>query len=766
MSSWHIHIMGMVQGIGFRPYIYRLASKKKINGVVYNDLNGVHIRFEAKKETAIPFYNAVLDGAPNLAKITGHTLSEIGNQSFEDFQILQSQEVKTTALMLPPDFALCESCRKEILSSGNRRALYPFTTCTDCGPRFSLINNLPYEREFTAMDEFKMCETCKEEYTNPKNHRYHSQTNSCTTCGVRLFLKNSKGEEIVNDTSKILKKVIDFWQKGKIVAIKGIGGYLLTCDATNATSVRILRERKNRPSKPFACMYPNVELLRREFHINSSEIEMLSGEVAPIVLFKLKNDRTNIALNEVAPNLNQVGVMLPYTPLYELLMQRFGKPIIATSGNISNASIVFEDDKVFSELSGIWDYVLTNDRKIITSQDDSVVRFSPLKKQQILIRRSRGLAPNYFGPVSNEKGEIILAMGASQKSAFGLLYQELFYLSQYLGNLVYFESTENYKRTIDHFMNLLNCRPNVILVDNHPNYHSTEYGKQLANVYSAKLVSIQHHFAHFAGVLSEHSLLAESERILGIIWDGTGFGNDGNSWGGEFLTYENRTFTRLSHLSYVPSLLGDKMSLEPRISALAHCWGNSEATEVLKKKFTKQEWLLYQKILCKGQFVKTSSMGRLFDAVACLLGIMDIQTYEGEAALKLETLAQTYFDQSEIMEEMNYISQMSYIREVTTSDIIEGIVNDLKRGMDLNKIAFKFHYSLVKMVEKIAYSKGIEKLAFSGGVFQNALLVDLMQLHLDNNFQLHFHKEVSPNDENIALGQLAYYQITTNNEIS
>ena len=381
-----------------------------------------------------------------------------------------------------------------------------------------------------------------------------------------------------------------------------------------------------------------------------------------------------------------------------------------------------------------------------------------MKKQQILIRRSRGLAPNYFGLVSNKKVAVILAMGASQKSAFGLLNQGLFYLSQYLGDLAYFESVENYKRTIAHFINLLNCLPEIILVDKHPNYFSTEYGKQLAATYGAKLVYIQHHFAHFAGILSEHSLLTKPEKVLGVIWDGTGYGTDGNSWGGEFLLFEKCEFSRLTHLSYTPSILGDKMALEPRISALAHCWPNSDAHDILKDKFSEQEWELYQKLLNNGPPLKTSSMGRLFDAVACLLGVMDIQTYEGEAALQLETMAQTYFNQDEGVLNSDYISQISYLEEMFTSSIIAGVVRDLNNGSDKNKIAFKFHYSLVKMVEEIAIVNNIEKIAFSGGVFQNGLLVDMMMIHLEDNFQLFFHQEVSPNDENIALGQLAYYQ--------
>ena len=766
MSTWHIHIKGRVQGVGFRPYVYRLAAKQKLSGIVYNDLNGVHIQFSASKKVAIPFYKELINGAPTLAKITGHTLSEIDNRSFEDFQILQNQEAKTAALMLPPDFAICENCRKEVLANDNRRAHYPFITCTECGPRYSLIKKLPFEREFTAMDDFKMCRTCNEEYSNPKDRRYHSQTNSCTDCGVRLSLANTLGEEMENDPELAVKKVVDLWKGGEIVAIKGIGGYLLTCDASNAAAINTLRKRKNRPSKPFACMYPTMEYAEQEFLISASENKMLSNEVAPIVLLRLKRKQASIALNEVAPGLDQIGVMLPYTPLYVLLLKAYGKPIVATSGNLSNASIVFEDRKVFSELSGIWDYVLSSDREIIASQDDSVLRFSPLKKQQILIRRSRGLAPNYFGPVSNGESDTILAMGASQKSVFGLFYQRLFYLSQYLGDLAYLESTENYKRTLNHFTTLLNCKPELILVDTHPNYYSTEYGKQLADIYGTKLVAVQHHYAHFAAILSEHALLTKPEEVLGVIWDGTGYGDDGNIWGGEFLTFKNREFNRVAHLSYIPAILGDKMALEPRISGLSHCWGNASATEMLRDKFSKQEWELYQKMLNNGQFAKTSSMGRLFDAVACLLGIVDTQTYEGEAALQLETLAQRYFEQSKKIEETNYVSQISYIEEVPTDEIIEGVVKDLNNGVSLDQIAFKFHNSLVKMIEKLASSKGIEKIAFSGGVFQNALLVDLILVNLGNEFQLYFHQEVSPNDENIALGQLAYYQITYRDEVS
>ena len=765
LNTWHIHITGRVQGVGFRPYVYRLAAKQRLNGIVYNDINGVHVEFLASTEVAMPFYEKLIENAPTLAKITGHSLIETDYRSYKGFQILQNQVAKTSALMLPPDFAICKNCRKEVLFDDDRRAYYPFTTCIECGPRYSIIEKLPFEREFTTMDEYKMCPTCNEEYSNPKNRRYHSQTNSCAECGVRLSLLDTLGEQIESDPKLVIKKVVDLWTKGKTIAIKGIGGYLLTCDASQHETVKALRKSKHRPKKPFACMYPNVAYVEQEFRISEAELKVLTGEVAPIVLLHLKN-KSSIALNEVAPGLKKIGVMLPYTPLYELLLQAYGKPIVATSANLSNAAIVLEDRKMLSELGGTWDYLLSNDRKISTSQDDSVLHFSPIKKQPILIRRSRGLAPSNFGMTPTAVRSTILAMGASQKSVFGLFHNGLFYLSQYLGDLAYFESTENYKKTLQHFMNLLNCQPEVILVDKHPNYYSTEFGKFLADTKRTKLMTVQHHYAHFAAILSEHELLHITQKVLGVIWDGTGYGDDGNIWGGEFLTYEKGIFNRETHLSYAPVIVGDKMALEPRIAALSYSWGNAEAMEIIKEKFTEQEWLLYHKILDKGMSIQTSSMGRLFDAVACLIGIMDIQTYEGEAALILESMAQSYFDQNVRTEDTSYFSQMSYIDEVLTDNIVHGVLNDLRCNVDLNQIAFKFHYSLVRIVEKIALSKGIEKIAFSGGVFQNALLIDLLWMHLENNFQLYFHKEVSPNDENIALGQLAYYQITNKDEVS
>lgn len=759
MNIWHIHIKGRVQGVGFRPYVYRLALERDLTGVVYNALDGVHVKFSGSEDQAKEFYTTIIDETPSLARVTNHKITRETGERYKGFQILQDESDVSASLILPPDFAVCENCKNELLSSNNRRAGYPFITCTQCGPRYSLITELPYERAFTTMERYSMCPTCRQEYGNPEESRYHSQTNSCAACGILVALWNNKGQKIETNTQLAIEKIIRFWKEGKIIAIKGIGGYLLTCDATNPKAIQTLRKRKHRPSKPFACMYPNTNTIKQDCHVDSTEQQMLTGEVAPILLLQLRKKSVDIALSDIAPGLNQIGVMLPYTPLYLLLMQAFGKPIVATSGNLSNASIVFEDKKIFSELSGIWDFALTNDREIVTPQDDSVVRFSPFKKQPILIRRSRGVAPNYFWPDLPTEQRTILALGASQKSTFGLLFGGQLYLSQYLGDLAHYESTENFAKTINHYLALLNCKPEVILVDQHPVYYSTQYGKQLAAAQGAKLVEIQHHYAHFAAILSEHDLISQEEKVLGIIWDGTGYGDDKHIWGGEVFTYQKGDFKRISHLSYSPQILGDKMPKEPRISALAYCVKNKDALELLREKFTTREWELYGKIIASENLPMTSSMGRLFDAVASLLGIMDVQTYEGEAALKLETIAQTYSDQINGDPKIHYVSQKSYIGEVPKDEIIEGVIADLKKGIPKEQIAYKFHYSLIKIVEKIAEETNVQKIAFSGGVFQNGLLVDLMLIHLEGKFQLYFHEQVSPNDENIALGQLAYYQI-------
>ena len=761
MKTWHIHIEGQVQGVGFRPYIFLLANQFKLNGWVINSVDGVHVEINALEKRAYEFYQELLSKAPALSRITRHAIYQSNQKYYENFQIIHSQSDGEPKLLVTPDFAICNECKSELHTNQNRRKDYPFITCTNCGPRFSIIQSLPYDRKTTAMDAFQMCAVCAEEYDNPLNRRYYSQTNSCSQCSIQLTLYNSRLDEIAKNSSIVIDLIVRFWKEGKIVAIKGIGGYLLTCDARNEKAIQELRERKYRPTKPFALMYPNLKILVKLVDLRKEEREELKNPVAPIVLLSpvIQVSDTFSILPLIAPNLNQIGVMLPYTPLYDLLLQKFGKPIVATSGNISNSPIVFEDEKAFKQLFPVADFILTNNRKIVVPQDDSVIKFTLLKRQKIILRRSRGLAPTYINAALELPNQNILATGAMLKSTFTFLHQGNTFISQYLGDLEHFDTLENYEHTVQHFFKLLDATPEVILADKHPQYASTQYAERLAQNLKVPFEQVQHHMAHFGAVLAENDLIHSEQPVLGVVWDGTGLGDDGQIWGGEFFKFEKYNFSRSSHFDYFEFILGDKMPKEPRISALSACWDLVGAEDFVREKFTETEWHIYGKMLQKGSALKTSSVGRIFDAVASLLGILDKQTYEGEAAMQLEALAEQYFRKHSWSFQESYFQKEEYIENIPTKLFMSGVIQDLKKGKAKDFIAAKFHYSLMKLIKFIAKELNTKRIAFSGGVFQNSVLVDLIIHHLKDEFELYFHKELSPNDENVSFGQLVCYQI-------
>lgn len=750
MQTWHIHIKGQVQGVGFRPFVYVLAQEFGLKGWVNNTVDGVHIEFNATLKLAQKVKREISSRSPKLARITSIQLKETEQAFFENFQIIHSDSAGQRNLLLTPDFGMCEDCRRELKVNTNRRYTYPFITCTNCGPRYSIIHSLPYDRIHTKMDTFQMCKNCQVEYENPLDRRYYSQTNSCPNCAIQLYLFDAHNQELQGN---ILEQVVDAWHTGKIIAIKGIGGYLLTCDANNSSAVEELRRRKHRPSKPFALMYPTLDGLKA----SKIEKEALESSVSPIVL--LNDEIKNADLEVVAPYLSRVGVMLAYTPLYKILLDIFGKPIVATSGNISNSPIVFEDEKAITELTKIADLILVNNRKIVVPQDDSVIQFSPFKKQKIILRRSRGLAPTYINPELESSPKSILAMGAMLKSTFSLLHHQNIYVSQYLGDLAHFDTQENYQKVMDHFLSLFDVEPEVVLLDQHPEYPSTQKGVQLAKKWNIPTQSFQHHIAHFGAILGEHNLIHSEEPILGVIWDGTGLGEDGHIWGGEFFKYENYDFLRCYHFDYFDFILGDKMPKEPRITALSACWDVLGAEDFLKKKFSKIEWQVYIKLLSKKNQLQTSSVGRIFDAVASLLGILDKQTYEGEAAMRLEAIATTYFKQNGLNFSSSYFQEGAHYYRIPTQSLMTNILMDLRKGKPKDWIAAKFHFSLIQLVKIVANNLKIKKIAFSGGVFQNALLVDLLFHHLSSELDLYFHQELSPNDENISFGQLICHRI-------
>lgn len=760
--TWHIHIKGQVQGVGFRPHVFIIALRLNLKGWVNNTDDGVHIVFNADENLALDFLNEVKTNAPKISRITSAKMFHTLQIDFDDFQIKHSKKTGKPNLLITPDLSICGECREEINENINRRRSYSFTTCTNCGPRYSISKQLPYDRNQTTMDSFNMCNDCCLEYKDPLNRRYYSQTNSCPGCGVELSLYDNAGTQVKADQEEILNSIVTFWEEGKIVALKGIGGFVLTCDASNATAVLELRKRKHRPSKPFAVMFPSDNLFN-DYQVSEQATEMLNNEVSPIVLLEILNKLD--VVEEVAPGLSQLGVMMPYTPLYDILLNKFGKPIVATSANISNSPIIYQDEEAHLSLTSIADYILTNNRRITIPQDDSVIKFTNWKNSKIVIRRSRGLAPTYINPNLGLINSTILGMGAMLKSTFSLLTKSNTYVSQYLGDLENYDTQQNYQSMIDYFVSLLNVEPNFILCDKHTGYHSSAYAEDLATRFGVPVIPIQHHIAHFGAVIGEHNLVHSTEPILGIIWDGTGLGDDGNIWGGEFFKYSNLEFIRSYHFEYFDFVLGDKMPKEPRISALSACWDVMGSNEYLQGKFDDNEWKIYSKLLDKDNPLKTSSVGRIFDAVASILDIKDVQSYEGEAAMRLESTAMKYFAKNGLEFDSSYFMEGAHYYRIPTKSLMTNIVLDLHQGKSKEYIAAKFHYSLACLVKIVANNLKIKKLAFSGGVFQNGLLVDLIIHYLGDDFELFFHKELSPNDENISFGQLVCFQIEQHKEV-
>jgi hydrogenase maturation protein HypF len=758
ITTWHIHLKGQVQGVGFRPFVYQLALQFNLKGWVNNTSDGLHIEFNADEVVSKQFYHEVLIKAPQLSRIISHCMKGTALVVYEDFQITSSINKGNPVLLIPPDFAMCENCGKDIKDKTNRRYNYAFTTCTQCGPRYSIIKQLPYDRENTTMDGFKMCSTCNAEYNDPINRRHFSQTNSCPNCAVVMKLFDNKQAPIEEEQEKIIKKICEYWKDGKIVAIKGIGGYLLTCDASNANTIKELRSRKHRPAKPFALMFPNILSLEEEVYLNEAEITELKSVAAPIVLLHLKNQRpSTIAVHEIAPRLSRIGVMLPYTPLYELLLQQFKKPIVATSGNISNAPITFEDEKALFNLNLIADYILVHDREIIAAQDDSVVAYSYHSEQRIMLRRARGFAPFYLNKKLSLPEKTIIAAGAMMKSTFTLLHQQNIHISQYLGDTDNYDAQKNYEKALHHFLDMFHAKPEVILVDKHPEYFTSQLGEQLSKKWSSKLVRVQHHEAHFASVLGEHNLINEQAPILGVIWDGTGFGNDGQIWGGEFFVYHQHRFSRFTHFDYFNHFLGDKMATEPRLSAFSLCHEIEEAVPILQPKFTSSEWTNFYQLIKKHQH-KTSSAGRIFDAVASLLGLIDKVSFEGEAAMLVEEEAQWYF-KGELNIPFDWLAKHEMNHTLSMKFIIKEMVRKLHAKRNKSEIAAWFHVQTVLMIQAVASNQNCHKICFSGGVFQNGLLVDLLIKIMGEQHELYFNRDLSPNDENISFGQLIRYEI-------
>lgn len=752
MKSYHIHISGQVQGVGFRPYVYKLAEQLGVKGWISNSNDGVHIELTGEEATATRFYQTIIQSPPSHSIITRHHIHEIPLQEFSSFIIKESLTGSQPNLLFTPDIAICDACKKEVLTNDNRWYAYPFTTCLHCGPRYSIITGLPYDRINTTMASLELCKDCETEYNDVFNRRHYSQTISCAQCEIPMHLYDNSSVEISDDSQEIFLRLINLLKGGNILAIKGIGGYLLICDATNELAITLLRKRKHRSAKPFALLYPDIATIKYDAELSEAEITALQNTVAPIVLCNSKEKaETKICTELIAPGLKKIGVMLPYSPLLLLIANAFEKPLIATSGNISGSPIIYKDAEALLMLNNVADYVLTYEREIVIPQDDSVMQFAGDRK--IILRRSRGLAPTYF-PNPFKTSETIVAMGGELKSAFAITNKENLYVSQFLGDQESVESQEAYTHTMDHLLKTLQAKPERILVDSHPAYFVSSLGREKASHENIPVHSIQHHEAHFGAVLAENNLLETNEPVLGVIWDGTGYGDDEQIWGGEFFIFEEHEMHRGAHLDYFPQLLGDKMSKEPRLSALSLLKNFPQKQNLIEKYFSEKEWEFYQKQIQQPGQLLTSSMGRLLDGLAAILGICELNTYEGEAAMKLEAFATNYRNHS-----LDYYPIPLSNNRLQHNVMLPYVFEDLEKQEDVSLIAWKIFCSLAKAIENVSNYFYADKVAFSGGVFQNELLIELITKLLSQKKELYFHKQLSPNDECIGFGQIARYEI-------
>ncbi|PSJ74070.1 carbamoyltransferase HypF [Sphingobacteriales bacterium UPWRP_1] len=770
MAAFSIHIQGQVQGVGFRPLVLLYAVRYGISGWVSNGVNGVQILAVGSPAKIAEFYNAILQQPPQRAIITRSVFKEIPvpHPVPAQFNIAESKSEGVPNLLITPDLGMCAKCRGELQNYHNRRYRYPFTTCTQCGPRYSIMYALPYDRESTAMHPFAMCARCRSEYNNTRNRRFYSQTNSCPICAISLYLTNAAGSILQSGASAAIEQAVQCLQNGQIVAVKGIGGFLLLTDATQPEAVNRLRQRKNRPSKPFALLYPNLSALRLDARVSAAEAAAFLSIESPVVLVNLlPTPNSKLAAAAVAPNLGKIGAMQPYTPLLALISEQIQVPLVATSANTSGSPIIYQNETAWNELGHIADVFLCNNRNIVIPQDDSVLQFTTAGKRRIFLRRSRGFAPTLLPPLPHAESFSGLAMGAHMKSAFAFQHAGNTYLSQYLGNLESWEAQQTYRLTLQHLKTMLNAQPGTIYTDLHPDYFATRTGIEIAAQSNAATVAVQHHEAHFAAVLAENGYANPNppkEPVLGVILDGTGLGTDGQVWGGELLAYRAGKFERMGHLSYFPVLLGNKMAREPRLCALSLLYSHTEtAQQLLQSKFSAVEWPYYLRLLAAGNLLQTSSAGRLFDAVGCLLGLGDLMSYEGQNAMYAEAIAARYAHGRRLPATCRYKVVFTPSGCADVQQLVAAIAADVLNGVQPELIAFHFHLWWCHWVKHVAGLHGFRTVAFSGGVFQNALLADLMEkMTRKHHIQPLFHRLLSPNDEGIAYGQLAYPLLTGN----
>ncbi|MGA9406669.1 MAG: carbamoyltransferase HypF [Bacteroidota bacterium] len=747
----HIVIRGAVQGVGFRPFIYRLATELHLAGWVANSPQGVFLEAEGEKSVLDDFLLRIEKEKPRLSSIQSLDPAFLDAVGYEKFEIRESDYSGETSAIVLPDAATCPDCLHDISDPSNRRYRYPFTNCTNCGPRFSIIESLPYDRPNTTMKSFIMCPECRKEYDDPADRRFHAQPNACPACGPHLELWDVDGRVIASHDNA-LREVGTAIRAGKIVAVKGIGGFQLIADARNEHAVVSLRRRKHREEKPFALMFPALDEVKCECEVSKLEERLLLSAESPIVLLNRKpeiaNRKSSIA-SSVAPRNPNFGVMLPYSPLHHLLMRELGFPVVATSGNLSDEPMCTDEHEALKRLHGVADLFLVHDREIIRHVDDSVVRI--VMDRELVLRRARGYAPL---PVETAMAfdAPIIAVGAHLKNSIALAKGKNVFVSQHIGDLETKEAMEAFERVNESFKNLYDAEPATVVADMHPDYRSTQFAKSL----DAKVIQIQHHYAHVASCMAENHL---NGSVLGVSWDGTGYGPDGTIWGGEFLLTDESSFSRVAHLRQCRLPGGDKSIREPRRTAvglLFEIFGESLFQRLdlhPMKTFRDEELVLLRQMLTKKiNSPLTSSAGRLFDAVASLTGLRDIAKFEGQAAMELEwAIGKTLTNEEYVFTTSNSELPLTIDWEPMVLEILE----DVRESASPSLISAKFHNTMAAMILEVARRIGEKRVALTGGCFQNKYLLERTVRRLqDEGFRPYWHQRVPPNDGGIALGQI------------
>jgi hydrogenase maturation protein HypF len=754
--SRYIKVKGIVQGVGFRPFVFNLAEKYHLAGWVRNSSSGVEITVSGVDADIESFTSEIRGNPPSLAHIESITTQEIPRQTFIGFVIQPSLEEEGARVPISPDMSICPDCHRELFSPTDRRFRYPFINCTNCGPRFSIIKDIPYDRPKTTMVGFELCSDCRKEYEVPRDRRFHAQPVACHVCGPQVWF-SAQGETLAQKEAAI-QLTREWLRAGKIVAIKGLGGFHLACDASNAQAVRTLRDRKKRSDKPFALMAFSVDIIRQYCEVSPSEEALLASPQHPIVLLRQKQN-VQIA-PDTAPGQNHLGFMLPYTPLHLLLLEPVeGYPtaFIMTSGNLSEEPVAYEDEEASQRLAGIADGFLLNDRPIHMRVDDSVARV--VSDAPYLIRRSRGYAPQPITlPISTGQ---ILACGAELKNTFCLSAGQQAYISHHIGDLENFETLTSFETGIEHFKTLFRISPELIAADLHPDYLSSRYAVELSQRTGLTIVQVQHHHAHLASCLADNGW-DSTAPVIGLTFDGTGLGTDSAIWGGEVLVGGYAGFERRFHLAELPLPGGDAAIRHPARIALAYLAGCGLEADVnlppMQALCSEERTVLRSQIEHRINTPLTTSMGRLFDAVSALIGVRQTATYEGQAAIELENICDP-------LENGSYAIPMEK-DVILVRALLEQVLHDWSAGVPNPIISARFHNGLARLAlelcEQIRRDTSICTVALSGGVWQNmTLLSKTLALLNQVNFQPLIHHQVPANDGGISLGQVmvAHYQV-------